>query len=846
MSWQLLLTFIFAWAAREYYSTQESPRASRRGVDMDITQQQDPPGAHVTPVEYSGGGEKRAVGKGSQLESKAGDTCLLLDGQESTRPARQQISQSKVTLSVDVGTGGGNTDKKDHIDQEMKCTATVQTQLSSSLPEGDPSSGGPDSSRPVAPSVSSDDIQDNTNGDDTTEMTPSERSQVLKQQTIAVSGGFFNNSHDLVFNNSVMYNIQRTTEHVLHWLAGYTLPGAEFDSSLRDPPPRCHPGTRIDIRQMILRWVDNQRRIHRLLWLRGTAGVGKSAIIQTLTEELWSASKLGGAFFFSRPNKLRNPIFVFPTLAYQLAVRLPAYRLYLEERMTEDPNILEKGIERQFHILFSDPFPIISASLTGNYAVFLDGLDECDGTRAQALIVKLIASFALDNPTSPLVWVISSRPEPQIATAFESAELSESVWMYDVPSNGDKASLDVEKYLRENFRKIQSKHDILKHPNASWPVEQDITQICSATSGNYALATTIIRIIDDLEINDPISQLSLVLFTTSIPRKDPLLTLYALYTKVFEAIPKSLLRPIKLVLAYHLASKHLAYDFGSSLVLVATLFGLEQRTIYAGLQKLQSVLEYPSREKSGSEAIRFRHASLSDWLQDESISGEYTISVDMLALGSEVSQGCLRLAQKYAQHPTPWSALEFAWDTGMPRAGIIKRTFWTKVLRTLLSLFLEVPLDDIGIEAHDTTRLSGNNHTLFETLDFSQLTFERSRLLKDLCRLTIQLSENPVHMLIKSGLVEKIAMGDLDLRRIFDKKLAFRAEVAFISSFDNYDQSPDSWVPVPGTENDPLGSYFSESEVQRPTFYAAWWLRHATAFSNGLDEVRCTAMLFPL
>ncbi|KAF9440387.1 hypothetical protein P691DRAFT_620084, partial [Macrolepiota fuliginosa MF-IS2] len=71
---------------------------------------------------------------------------------------------------------------------------------------------------------------------------------------------------------------------VMKELEEYTIRGTEFDSSERDPPPRCHPGTRLKIVKQIQEFFDDYRNGKRLLWIVGPAGVGKSAIMQTLAE----------------------------------------------------------------------------------------------------------------------------------------------------------------------------------------------------------------------------------------------------------------------------------------------------------------------------------------------------------------------------------------------------------------------------------------------------------------------------------------------------------------------------------------------------------------------------------
>ncbi|KAF9442692.1 hypothetical protein P691DRAFT_618043, partial [Macrolepiota fuliginosa MF-IS2] len=74
--------------------------------------------------------------------------------------------------------------------------------------------------------------------------------------------------------------------------------GAGLDSAVRYPLPRCHPATRRTLRGRIAGWLAD--RSTNLLWLYGPAGVGKSAIAQTVAEDCRKEGWLGAAFFFSR------------------------------------------------------------------------------------------------------------------------------------------------------------------------------------------------------------------------------------------------------------------------------------------------------------------------------------------------------------------------------------------------------------------------------------------------------------------------------------------------------------------------------------------------------------------
>ncbi|KAF9439764.1 hypothetical protein P691DRAFT_715761, partial [Macrolepiota fuliginosa MF-IS2] len=195
--------------------------------------------------------------------------------------------------------------------------------------------------------------------------------------------------------------------------------GVQYDSSARDPPPECHPGTRMRMLERMRTWFFHMDPQKAFLWIYGPAGVGKSAVVQTFAEALAAANRLGATLFFSRPNDRNDPKRVFITIAYQLAVRIPTYRTFVIEQIALDPELLEKGMREQFKIFIVAPF-VHRRIGQGREAlgILLDGLDECEGHGPQCDIIRLISNFVRDYPDVPLVWVISSRPEPNISLTF--------------------------------------------------------------------------------------------------------------------------------------------------------------------------------------------------------------------------------------------------------------------------------------------------------------------------------------------------------------------------------------------------------------------------------------------
>jgi len=126
-----------------------------------------------------------------------------------------------------------------------------------------------------------------------------------------------------------------------------TIIEAEFDSSDRDPPPRCHPGTRLAIIQRCLDFIMQNHDEGKLHWVVGPAGVGKSAIMQMVTEKV-PYGVIFASIFFS-VNGHRDGSKTIVTIAYQLAVKCLPYRQFIHDQISLDPSLLRKPLSVQFN-----------------------------------------------------------------------------------------------------------------------------------------------------------------------------------------------------------------------------------------------------------------------------------------------------------------------------------------------------------------------------------------------------------------------------------------------------------------------------------------------------------------
>ncbi|KAM6490272.1 hypothetical protein JOM56_014249, partial [Amanita muscaria] len=123
---------------------------------------------------------------------------------------------------------------------------------------------------------------------------------------------------------------------------------ALHDSSAQDPERCCHPGTRQDVLNKMRTWMDDPSAPERICWLLGPAGVGKSAIAQTISNS-YDQDKVGATFFFFRSDPIRNDgNRLIPTLAWQLAFSVPAINDLIAFSLEKQPDLPTKAIEAQF------------------------------------------------------------------------------------------------------------------------------------------------------------------------------------------------------------------------------------------------------------------------------------------------------------------------------------------------------------------------------------------------------------------------------------------------------------------------------------------------------------------
>lgn len=394
------------------------------------------------------------------------------------------------------------------------------------------------------------------------------------------------------------------------------IPGTGFNSLARYPPPRCHPETRSSLLNDLLEpWSRPADRLFRTVYITGPAGAGKSAIAQTLAENCRELDTLGAAIFLSRQGRRNNILHIIPTIAYQLAKWCPSYRDYVSQLLADDPELIDSDLSDQFMELIWYPFQ--DEVIDMSRVIILDGLEECMDIPLQLELLDLISAQAWYNPRIPLLWVITSRPEPHLLK-FISSEAGRFLELRRLETDDPESVEGVHLMLSDGFRDIRQKFpDVLK--DAKWPTRLELERLERAASGYFMFASSILQFVDN-ERQDPKGQLAASLkFLDGVAASGgphPLQPLDRLYQQILSDVHQNIL-PITLRIL------RLCAEGWRTPRSIANHLGIDLSLFYSALRGLHSVLRIPP-PKAHIKDLQFYHPSFPEFLRDPNRSGRFT------------------------------------------------------------------------------------------------------------------------------------------------------------------------------------------------------------------------------
>ncbi|KAF9440503.1 hypothetical protein P691DRAFT_780065 [Macrolepiota fuliginosa MF-IS2] len=463
----------------------------------------------------------------------------------------------------------------------------------------------------------------------------------------------------------------------------HVLPGARYNSLARDPPPRCLPGTRVRILEDIdARICDKDTRI---IWLKGPAGSGKSAIMQTLAE-VQSSRTILATLFLSRDHERNDPKKILISLAYSFAILDPTYCQLVEERIALDPDFLSLCMDEQFKCLFVEPFMHHIVQDTRRWVIILDGLDECRDEADQCRIVDLIRNSVLHSQ-SPLLWIISSRPDAHIVASFSRVkDCVTGFWEQEVPIDSLDASEDVNRYLHVELAKIRELHcDSVPAPPSSWPSDEEFLQLSQLSSGFFCFASSAMKHVASA---NPLSRLQHILSP-----KCPLAPLDLMYNQIMSRVPSDVLPNAKAILGFYALHRPSSPIYHSSpndnqdvgFLTLCNILQMQKYSAYAALRQLSSVLISPSPMEAKDLGIEIIHPSFLQFLGDPARSGFRNVE---LAQQLERLWNCyLRILRQHKKAKSH-SGIDLYWSPHDGTSSELQRVLLCAAQRGLISLLI--------------------------------------------------------------------------------------------------------------------------------------------------------------
>ncbi|XP_006457922.1 hypothetical protein AGABI2DRAFT_215957 [Agaricus bisporus var. bisporus H97] len=374
-----------------------------------------------------------------------------------------------------------------------------------------------------------------------------------------------------------------------------------------------------------MRWLVKEYDGWKMLWVRGSAGTGKSAVAQSFADSCEEKEILGASYFFSRTAGRDKLETVVPTLVYELARSVPEYRYFIEHRLAKDRILLRNSPSVQFRKLIVEPFANLQRERPRKpIVVILDGLDECKGEDAQREILELITDAIRTNPDLPLRWLIFSRPEAHLKNAFSPmSECGREELIIDT-----ECRENVERYVKDRLVKIKAAYNDMIP--ADWPPQDKLEELLDAVSGLFIFASTCLNYIGGPTEADPISQLdSLLSFlrrSQGVVSRNPLAALDLLYFRILQDIPPDVFETTRKILS-HMCYQTMFDRWHSldSAQAVCNFLRLDQRAFYKAMRGLYSAMGIPEPEDAAKSQLRFYHASFQDFLLDPHRSGNFVI-----------------------------------------------------------------------------------------------------------------------------------------------------------------------------------------------------------------------------
>ncbi|KAG9100798.1 hypothetical protein FS749_012731 [Ceratobasidium sp. UAMH 11750] len=230
-------------------------------------------------------------------------------------------------------------------------------------------------------------------------------------------------------------------------------PAATYRSADSDNLRRggCTPNTRVDVLRQLHDWAYDNKS-HRIYWLNGMAGTGKTTIAYSLCAQLERARKLAASFFCSRQlPACRDVNRIIPSIAYQLSLFSRPFRRAISNVLEENPEAYNQTLPEQFKQLVVDPLKEVE-EFPADRIIVLDALDECSDKDGVDRLLDIILS---NTSSLPIKFFVTSRPDAKILDRMwerRAERVRTELRLHELERN--TVQDDIKTYLKSNLDRI--------------------------------------------------------------------------------------------------------------------------------------------------------------------------------------------------------------------------------------------------------------------------------------------------------------------------------------------------------------------------------------------------------
>jgi hypothetical protein len=381
-----------------------------------------------------------------------------------------------------------------------------------------------------------------------------------------------------------------------------------------------------------------------MLWLSGPAGTGKTAILQTISERCYAndgGEFLAATFFFSyRTPETRSLRYLVPTLAYQLAQRIPALAIPILKATRADPSVFKKNEDAQMRALVLAPIgEALRAGSSKGWPelIVVDAVDECDpemvkdddcsGARFRLEKEKIqrrvldVLLYASSQVSFPFRILIGSRPERAIRAFFNDA--SHGTMVNRITLDKDwSPDTDVALLLRCRFRTLCQQFGIA---DGVWPSEDVIRFLVKRAKGQFIYVATVMRWIEEAEGSSLQERLDMILGWENThgdeDNMNPFQHLDNIYRRIISSCPAPSTSYLWLRIVHFLSTANFPA------FVVDRFLGSQPGDVERVLGCLHSLLSVP--ETKEAKRYRFYHLSLPEFLASPSRCKDLYVSDDV-------------------------------------------------------------------------------------------------------------------------------------------------------------------------------------------------------------------------